>query len=103
MGVRLLVVSTSEDDSMEGRNPTGMFSTTQENSLSLISDMVPNPCMKPIRTPSFLSDSVDLGESMSNTMSPLVRVLALMNWIPSGKSLLFFMAASVRLALATIV
>ena len=90
--------STSKDDSMEGRNLTRTFLTTQENSRSLISDMAPNPCKKLICTPSFLSHSADSGESMSNTMSPLVRVLALINLIPSGKSSLFLMATSARLA-----
>jgi hypothetical protein len=82
----------------------GTFSTTHAYSLSLISDIAPKPCMNSMRFPSFLIHSTDLGEFMSNSMSPLARIFALMNCMVSGMlSWLDFIAVRARLALATMI
>jgi len=99
----VLVISTSREDSMDGRKLIGTFLTTHECSRSLISDIAPKPCMNSVRIPLLVSHSTDSGESMSNKMSPLARGLALMNCTPFGTSSRFFIAVRARLALATIV
>src|ERR1700691_405613 len=76
----LLVVLTSKEDLLDQWNPIGTFSITHECSLSLISDIVLNPCMNTVCTPPLLNHSADSGESMLKMMSPFVRVLALMNF-----------------------